>query len=143
MIFNREWYELHEGRAEFDEYRSRFNRLTPSRPMASFQESRNSTKRLSAGATKNLRTSWNPAAYSTDLRELPTNLQRVAEFYIPISKKREAEIREKQRSRANSNKTADIRLTSEEIVEDAGLNDDVVEPARHKHKRSTEASQWA
>ena len=77
------------------------------------------------------------------MRDLPSNLQGVAKFYVPISKRREAEIWEKQRSRANANKTADVRLTSEEIVEDAGLNDDVVEPAQHKRKRSTEASQWA
>ena len=126
MIFNRQWYELHEGRAEFDEYRSRFNRLTPSERIELLQ----------------FLSGRNPAAYNSDMRDLPSNLQDVAKFYVPISKSREAEIW-KQRSRANANKTADVRLTSEEIVEDAGLNDDVVEPAQHKRKRSTEASQWA
>jgi hypothetical protein len=127
MIFNRQWYELHEGRAEFDEYRSRFNRLTPSERIELIQ----------------FLSGRNPAAYSSDMRNLSSNLQGVAKFYVPISKKREAEIGEKQHSRANAKKAAEVRLTSEEIVEDAGLNDDVVEPAKHGRKRSTEASQWA
>jgi hypothetical protein len=70
-------------------------------------------------------------------------LQRVAQFYIPISKNREAEIQQAQRSGAKLNKKADIRLTSEEIVEDAGLGEDIVVPAQGARKRKTEAAQWA
>ena len=42
-------------------------------------------------------------------------------------------------------KKADIRLTSEEIVEDAGLNDEINTPHRSTlgRKGTPEATQWA
>lgn len=127
MIFNRQWYELYEGKAELDEYRSQFNRLSPS-------ERADLIQFLSAR---------NPAAYRQDLRELPTNLRHVGEFYVPISKKKEGEIRNIQKLR-KSNKVADIRLTSEEIVEDAGLGDEATAPtqSRRRGKRISGTEQW-
>lgn len=129
MIFNRQWYELYQGRAEFDEFHSKFNRLSPSE--------RTELNLFLSGR--------NPAAYSGAIRELPSNLQSIAQFYIPISKKQESEIRETQRTRGKLTKKADIRLTSEEIVEDAGLNDDIASPTRRgpRRKGETEATQWA
>jgi hypothetical protein len=129
MIFSRQWYERHGGRAEFDEFQSQFTRLTSSEraELIDFLSTRN------------------PAAYKTTLHELPANLQAVVRFYVPISKQREADIREMQRARANSVKKADIRLTLEEIVEDAGLNEDVISPRRNNGRRkgATESTQWA
>ena len=77
-----------------------------------------------------------------NFRELPSSLQQVAGFYIPISKKEGADIQAAQKAHAKFMKKADIRLTSEEIVEDAGLNDDTV---RHGHtgKNTMEVTQWA
>jgi hypothetical protein len=63
----------------------------------------------------------------------------------PISKNQEAKIREAQRARAKSMKKADIRLTPEEIVEDAGLHDDPVGrfQRNRKHRGMKEVTQWA
>ena len=105
MIFNRQWYELYDGRAEFDEYHSQFNRLSASERAELLQ----------------FLSGRNPAEFRTQLTDLPKSLQRVAQFYIPISKQRESEIRKLQSSRIRSKKNADIRLTSEEFIEDAGL----------------------
>ncbi len=129
MIFNRQWYEQYQGRAEFDAFQSQFNRLSPSEraELLHFLSGRN------------------PAAYRAAIPELPPNLRGVASFYVPISKHQEAKIREAQRARAKSLKKADIRLTPEEIVEDAGLHDDPVAPVQrsHKHKEAKEVTQWA
>jgi hypothetical protein len=129
MIFNRHWYERYDGRAEFDEFQAQFTRLSSSERTELMQS-------LSA---------QNPAAYSNAIRQLPVSLQRVARFYIPLSKKKEADIREAQRARAKFMKKADIRLSSEEIVEDAGLDDDAMTSHRrdNKHKGTTELTQWA
>src|SRR5262249_8548310 len=80
MIFNRHWYERYDGRAEFDEFRSQFGRLSP--------PERTELLQFLSGR--------NPAEFNDTLRELPTNVQRVARFYIPLSKKKEADIREAQ-----------------------------------------------
>jgi hypothetical protein len=129
MIFNRQWYELYQGRAEFDEFQSQFNRLSPSdrAELLQFLSGRN------------------PAAYRAAIPELPSNIRAVAAFYVPISKGQEAKIRDTQRARAKSMKQADIRLTAEEIVEDAGLHDDAVAPTprSRKHKEPKEVNQWA
>src|SRR5262249_14830668 len=124
MIFYRHWYERYDGRAEFDEFRSQFTRLSSPERAELLQ----------------FLSQKNPAAYTLTLHELPFNLQGVARFYIPISKKREADIRKLQKARVKSIKQADIRLTSEEIVEDAGLTDDVSND--HPRKSTMEITQW-
>ncbi len=108
MIFNRQWYERYEGRAEFDEYCLAYKQLSPSErsELIAFLSARN------------------PSEYSAALNTLPTNLQKVARFYVPISKRRESDIRRVQRARLSADKRLRINLTDEEIVEDAGLDDD-------------------
>jgi hypothetical protein len=129
MIFNRQWYERYEGRGEFDEFQARFDRLSSSE--------RTELMQFLSGR--------NPAAYSDALRELPSNLQPIARFYIPISKQKETDIRLAQRARSTSMKKADVRLTAEEIVEDAGLDDDgnTLNRATRGRKGTPEATQWA
>jgi hypothetical protein len=129
MIFNRQWYERHEGRGEFDEFQARFDRLSASERTELIQ----------------FLSGRNPAAYSDALRELPSNLQPIARFYIPISKQKETDIRLAQRARSASMKKADVRLTAEEIVEDAGLNDDgnTLNRTTRRRKGTPEATQWA
>lgn len=128
MIFNRQWYELYGGRAEFDEYTAGFKRLSPSERAELIQ--------FFSGR--------NPAAYSDDLHGLPANLQRVARFYIPISKKREDQLRDARRKHAASNKTSKVQLASDEIVEDAGLDEDIIAPTQNDQarKRTTGVNQW-
>lgn len=108
MIFHRHWYERYEGRPELDEFRSVLSRLSASdrAELVSFLSDRN------------------PADYIRDLGTLPHTLQRVATFHIPPTKAQEAEITVIQRARLHGQPVPDIRLSNEEIVEDAGLDDD-------------------
>jgi hypothetical protein len=108
MILNRHWYERFEGRGEFDDYTAAYARLTLSErsELLAFVSDRN------------------PAAYAKDIGYLPSNLRGVARYYIPIAKDVEAEIRLIQRGRLKHAPLPDVRLTDEEIVEDAGLEDE-------------------
>jgi hypothetical protein len=73
---------------------------------------------------------------------LPENIREVARFYLPITKEREAEIRHIQRARLKAERSAVINLTSEEIVEDAGLEDKDTEltSSSQRRKRAREVS---
>jgi hypothetical protein len=107
MIMNRQWYERFEGRGELDDYTASFSRLSQSErsELIAFLSDRN------------------PAAYVRDLGELSPNMRAVARFYVPLSKTDEVEIRSIQHARLKGLPLPDIRLTDEEIVEDAGLED--------------------
>lgn len=108
MIFHRHWYERYEGRGELDEFRSALRQLSPSEKadLISFLSERK------------------PAEYHRDIGLLPPSVRRVARFHIAPTKAREAEIATIQRARLRGEPEPDIRLTSEEIVEDAGLDED-------------------
>lgn len=112
MIFNRHWYERHEGRHELDEFQTEAGKLsaTERTDLLDFLSGRN------------------PAEYARDMRDLPPNIARVARFHLPLSKEQEEVIRRLQRARLEGEPTADIRLSVEEIVEDAGLDDDGLSP---------------
>jgi hypothetical protein len=121
MIFNRQWYERYEGRGELEDYRSHLRRLSPSQraELITFLSTRN------------------PADYTTDLRELSPNTRSVARFYVPLTREAESEIRQTRKAQLGAVPT----LPSEEIVEDAGLDED--EPAPQfgrKRKRAKEAA---
>ena len=126
MIFNRQWYERYEGRGELDDYRALLHRMAPSEraELLAFLSARN------------------PALYARDLRELPENLRRVANFHLPLSRAVESEIRRVQLARLKADRTAQINLTTEEIVEDAGLDEEGLAMPRvaRKRKRAKEAA---
>src|SRR5262249_8449398 len=125
MIFNRHWYERYEGRPEFDEYRAAMRRLSASEraELIAFLSARN------------------PAQYRSEIRELPKGLRTAARFYIPLSKQAEATIGVEQRSRLKNTAHADIRLSTEEIVEDAGLEDvQLALPLQNKSKQTIRAA---
>jgi hypothetical protein len=126
MIFNRHWYERYEGRAEFDEYVAARARLSPS-------------ERLELLAFLSDR---NPAEFAKDLALLPANIRSVARYHVPLRREQENEIRRLQRARVKREPVVDIRLTTEEIVEDAGLDDDEVAApvSARKRKRIEEAA---
>lgn len=113
MIFNRHYFEKYEGRGEFDDFQAASAKLSPSErsELLAFLSDRN------------------PAEYARDLRSLPPSLVAVARFYPPLSKDRELAIRQVQKTRLKSEPVVDIRLTVEEVVEDAGLDDDGILPA--------------
>jgi hypothetical protein len=126
MIFNRNWYERYEGRGELDEYRAALQRLSQSE-----------RAELLAFVSAH-----NPAQYEPNLGCLPANIRAVARAYVPLEREREFEIRRIQRIRLENERSATVNLTAEEIVEDAGLEDEELAsalPAR-KSKRKREAA---
>ncbi len=125
MIFNRHYYERYEGRGELDEYRSALHRLSESEraELLSFLSTRN------------------PAEYARTLGNLPPNLGTLARFHVPITKQREIEISRVQRGRLADERGAQINMTDEEIVEDAGLDDETpTVPALVKRKSRKKAA---
>src|SRR6266852_8433292 len=104
FIFNREWYESLDGRSEFEEYQSRFARLTSSQK----------------AELLNLLSSCDPRKF-IGLPSLTRDplLRNVLKFYVPISKEEEATIWAKQKARV-----AESEVPEDERVEDAGLNED-------------------
>jgi hypothetical protein len=126
MIFNRHWFERYEGRGEFDDYQSAMSRLSASEKaeLLAFLSSRG------------------PSLFAQSLGELPQSLQRVARFYIPMDRESELKVRGLQQGRRKNELLADIRLTTEEIVEDAGLDEPEADEAcpAPKRKRTKEAA---
>jgi len=126
MIFNRRWYERFDGRGEFDDYSAAFCKLSASEraELLSYLSARN------------------PSEFGRDIGTLPKSLRKVAQFYVPVAKEREAEIRKLQKARVSAEPVADIRLTDAEIVEDAGLDDEIAEQPTvlRKRKRTKEVA---
>src|SRR6266849_3426190 len=104
FIFNREWYEVLGGRAEFEQYHSLAGRLgvSPKQELVAL---------LSSCAPR----------YFIGLPSLTRDplLRNVLKFYVPISKEEEATIWAKQKARV-----AESEVPEDERVEDAGLNED-------------------
>lgn len=108
FIFNREWYERHEGRGEFDDYQAEMARLSPSLRQDLLQK-------LSSS---------DPSRFSRLMaEETDPLLKRVLRFYVPVSKDAEREIWRRQREL-----TASVAPTElpppDELVEDADLAED-------------------
>lgn len=104
FIFNREWYERHAGRGEFDDYRSAAQKLSESQ----------------RAELLTLLSSVDPSRFhSLAERTLDPSIRRVLRFHIPIPKEVEMEIWRHQRARAD-----DCEMPAEERVEDAGLEDE-------------------
>jgi hypothetical protein len=127
MIFNRRWFEFYEGRAEFDDYLGIMRKLSPSErlELLDFLSSRM------------------PARYKHDLVSLTGSVLKAARFYIPMERERELKIRKLQQGRREHEKSADIRLSPAEIVEDAGLENTDFVPlpkASAARRKSTEIS---
>jgi hypothetical protein len=120
MIFHRQWYERHDGRGELDEFQAELGRLsvTDKAELLTFLSDRN------------------PGEYARDIGLLPPRLRSVARFHFPVSKARDAEIRELQFARTLGQPALRMRLSTEAIVEDAGLDEDawLAGESRTSHK---------
>ena len=105
FIFFREWYENGGGKPELDEFRSAASKLTLSDKLELLK----------------LLSSCKPMGIS-NLRSLTTNpsVLRILPAYIPMTKE-QSELMSKTLSAA---KKEAITLNEDEIVEDAGLDDD-------------------
>lgn len=102
FIFNRDWFEHHGGRAEWEEFKVQFSRLSEN----------DRTELLS------LVSSTDPRNFAT-LPETASSsaVRSILEFYIPMDKDQEALI-------WNTPRPAAV-VPDEERVEDAGLNEDI------------------
>jgi len=118
MIFNRQWFEKFGGRGEYDDYKT-------------------ALRRLSAGDRAEVLTflsDRNPAEFAKGIGTLPKNLRSFAQFYVPIPKSREIEIRNQQ-----SALVQDITMASlpdDQIVEDAGLEFEETAPVVRRRVKS-------
>jgi hypothetical protein len=125
MIFNRHWYERHEGKSDFEEYISALRRLSRSQKeeLLHFLSNRN------------------PSDYARGAGELPAALRKIVNFYTPLSKDRESEMRDVQKARIEK-EVAEIKLKPEEMVEDAGLDEEVsgITTKIKQRKRTKEAA---
>jgi hypothetical protein len=125
FIFNRDWYEKHQGRSEFTEYASCAAKLSE-------VDRRELLKLLS---------SCDPREYG-GLRghAESSRVEEILEFYKPLPKSEEARIWALQKACADS-AVAPVGPPEEEFVEDAGLSDDdgreahATQPASKKAKR--------
>jgi len=106
-IFNRDWYERHGGRPELEEYQSAILRMSSSRK----------------AELLSLLGSCEPREIPRLERETQdSQLREVLRFYKPIGKDDEARIWEFQRSLEKAPATVP---PEDELVEDAGLHDDL------------------
>ena len=106
FIFNREWYEKHGGKSEYDEFQSCFRRLSAS-------QRADLVKLLSCDP----REFFKLPSFTKD-----TQIKSILRFYVPLSKAAEAAIWAKQKKIM---KLKAIEVPEDELVEDAGLLDDV------------------
>lgn len=106
FIFNREWYEKHGGKAEYEEFKVAFQRLSASQRAEMLNL-------LSCGPREFFK-----------LPELTkdTQIKGILPFYAPLSKGAEAAIWAKQK---RITRLKAIEVPEDELVEDAGLSDDV------------------
>lgn len=109
FIFNRDWYEKSGGKPEFEEFKSKFSRLSE----------------IDRAELLWLVSSTNPRSF----KELPQQtkskqLREILRFYLPMAKGEEAAIWQRHHKRAADPTT---EVPDDERVEDAGLNDNVLE----------------
>lgn len=126
FIFNREWYERLNGRAEFDEFQATFAKL-------------NSSDRLQL---LELLSSCDPRHFER-LRKQATNerIKRVLPYYIPKPKQELYQIWAQQKAKSRADVNPDTSLADDERVEDAGLEDDsssemILAPRTKQRKRA-------
>jgi hypothetical protein len=106
FIFNRDWYEKIGGKPQLDDYLSKISRLS-------------SSERTELLA---LLSSANPSQFVNLPRKTASaKLKDILRHYVPLSKDEEVRIWEKQKA---VKKRLTSPLAEDELVEDAGLNDE-------------------
>jgi hypothetical protein len=109
FIFNRDWYDRFDGRAEFDEYQKQATKLDAS----------------DRAELLDLLSSCDPRDFIALSRQTTNRrILRVLPFYVPRSKELLRDIWERQRMLTRLDVTADMGFAEDERVEDAGLDFD-------------------
>ncbi|MGI6851751.1 radical SAM protein [Mesorhizobium sp. 1B3] len=126
-IFNRNWYEQFEGRAEFDSFQSAMRRLTP--------EERTELLEYLCGRDRN--------SYEADLHFLANGaLREAARYFVPMPKSEEARIWEEQKMRRVEDISAYL-VPEDERVEDAVLTDEDVQPGTNSKQEQNVTKAYA
>ena len=106
FIFNRDWFEIHGGRAPFAEYKKEFMKLSASE----------------RAELLGLIASVDPSDLRGQLKLATTSRVRsIMRYYLPLTKDEEVEIWTQQRA-IKQRDDSSIIVPDEERVEDAGLN---------------------
>jgi hypothetical protein len=122
FIFNRDWYERFEGRAELEDYRIAYHRLT--------QEQR--------AELVVLLSTCDPREFALLAKTcMDARLKAALHFYIPVPKDELAKIWAKQKLLIAGDKQLQVGLADDEIVEDAGLEADDPPPPPSTQKSKT------
>lgn len=107
FIFNRDWYEHHDGRQRFQEYWEELAKLAPAERAELLE----------------LLSSCDPREFvSLPTHTTSKNIRRVLPFYVPVPKDELVEIWRLRRAISNGQAAMDNGLREEERVEDAGLD---------------------
>lgn len=124
FIFNRDWYEVLGGRAQFGEYQREFNKLSSSER----------TELLGLISTVD------PRELRGQLRLATTSrVKSIMKHYLPLAKEEEAEIWAKQLAMKQQDDPS-IVVPDDERVEDAGLNyEEAAAPVPTKNARRKRA----
>lgn len=118
FIFFRDWYEKYDSSGVYDDYRAKMSRLT-------LDERNELLSILCKGG---------PSVYVSKIDDLsPGPLRDAAESFKPISHSKESEIRLKQKSLVLTDISA-LEIPVDELVEDAALTDQDVQPSRPHQK---------
>jgi hypothetical protein len=105
-LFNRFWYEKHEGRNEFDSFEADFKRLT--------MEERHELANLLSGTT--------PSRFIGLIGKANSSkINHILSYYVPLPKEEETEIWRLMRQRLKDSKSIVASIPEDELVEDAGL----------------------
>jgi len=116
FIFNRDWYEIHGGRAQFGEYQREFSKLSSSER----------AELLGLIATVDPRELRGQLRLATTAR-----VRSIMKHYLPLAKDEESEIWARQRAMKQQDHPS-IVVPDEERVEDAGLNYEEAAPVLMK-----------
>ena len=104
FIFNRQWYEQHGGKAEFENYQSKFSNLSENDRNQLFEL-------LSSGP---------PSTWVKAFKTLPSgNFKDILNHYLPLSQDKDRRIWDSMKQL--SSVCADTLIPNDERVEDAGL----------------------
>lgn len=123
FIFNRDWYEKQDGRAEFTEYRKAFKRLSASE----------------RAELLGLIASVDPRELKRQVDLATTGRVRsIMEHYLPLTKEAEAEIWAKQKAMKEKDDPS-IIVPDDERVEDAGLNYEEEAPSKPRSRKKAMA----